>query len=43
MLIIITLSCTIAFMSAIATGVNGLASGGVKGISLSNCLSSDLS
>ena len=35
-LIIITLSCTCAFMSPIATGVNGLAFGGVKGVSLSN-------
>ena len=32
-LIIITLSCTSAFMSPIATGVNGLAFGGVKGVS----------
>jgi len=31
-LIIITLSCTCAFMSPIATGVNGLAFGGVKGV-----------
>ena len=34
LLIIITLSCTSAFMSPIATGVNGLAFGGVKGVSL---------
>ena len=32
-LIIITLSSTCAFMSPIATGVNGLAFGGVKGVS----------
>jgi len=37
-LIIITLSCTCAFMSPIATGVNGLAFGGVKGVSLSRML-----
>ena len=33
-LIIITLSSTCAFMSPIATGVNGLAFGGVKDVSL---------
>ena len=33
-LIIITLSCTSAFMSPIATGVNGLAFGGVRGVSI---------
>jgi sodium-dependent dicarboxylate transporter 2/3/5 len=38
MLIIITLSCTCAFMSPIATGVNGLAFGGVKGVSFSKML-----
>jgi sodium-dependent dicarboxylate transporter 2/3/5 len=38
MLIIITLSCTSAFMSPIATGVNGLAFGGVKGVSFSRML-----
>jgi solute carrier family 13 (sodium-dependent dicarboxylate transporter), member 2/3/5 len=38
MLIIITLSCTSAFMSPIATGVNGLAFGGVKGVSFSKML-----
>jgi sodium-dependent dicarboxylate transporter 2/3/5 len=38
MLIIITLSCTCAFMSPIATGVNGLAFGGVKGVSFSRML-----
>ena len=32
-LLITTLSCTCAFMSPIATGVNGLAFGGVKGVS----------
>jgi sodium-dependent dicarboxylate transporter 2/3/5 len=37
-LIIITLSCTCAFMSPIATGVNGLAFGGVKGASFSRML-----
>jgi sodium-dependent dicarboxylate transporter 2/3/5 len=37
-LIIITLSCTCAFMSPIATGVNGLAFGGVKGVSFSRML-----
>ena len=37
-LIIITLSCTSAFMSPIATGVNGLAFGGVKGVSFSKML-----
>ncbi len=37
-LIIITLSCTSAFMSPIATGVNGLAFGGVKGVSVSRML-----
>ncbi len=34
LLVIITLSCTSAFMSPIATGVNGLAFGGVKGVSI---------
>ena len=38
MLIIITLACTSAFMSPIATGVNGLAFGGVKGVSFSKML-----
>jgi len=38
MLIIITLSCTCAFMSPIATGVNGLAFGGVKGVSFGRML-----
>ncbi|CAB1083908.1 hypothetical protein JY97_05460 [Alkalispirochaeta odontotermitis] len=33
-LIVITLSCTCAFMSPVATGVNGLAFGGVKGVSI---------
>jgi sodium-dependent dicarboxylate transporter 2/3/5 len=37
-LIIITLSCTSAFMSPIATGVNGLAFGGVKGVSFAKML-----
>ena len=37
-LIIITLSCTCAFMSPIATGVNGLAFGGVKGVSFRKML-----
>lgn len=37
-LIIVTLSCTSAFMSPIATGVNGLAFGGVKGVSFSKML-----
>ncbi len=37
-LIIITLSCTCAFMSPIATGVNGLAFGGVKGVSFRRML-----
>ena len=37
-LIVITLSCTCAFMSPIATGVNGLAFGGVKGASFSKML-----
>jgi sodium-dependent dicarboxylate transporter 2/3/5 len=37
-LIIITLSCTCAFMSPIATGVNGLAFGGVKGVQFSRML-----
>jgi solute carrier family 13 (sodium-dependent dicarboxylate transporter), member 2/3/5 len=37
-LIIITLSCTCAFMSPIATGVNGLAFGGIKGVSFSRML-----
>ena len=38
LLIIITLSCTCAFMSPIATGVNGLAFGGVKGVSFTRML-----
>ena len=38
MLIIVTLSSTSAFMSPIATGVNGLAFGGVKGVSFSRML-----
>lgn len=33
-LLVVTLSCTCAFMSPIATGVNGLAFGGLRGISL---------
>jgi sodium-dependent dicarboxylate transporter 2/3/5 len=33
-LLAVTLSCTCAFMSPIATGVNGLAFGGVRGVSL---------
>ena len=37
-LVIITLSCTCAFMSPIATGVNGLAFGGVKGVSVTRML-----
>ena len=37
-LIVITLSCTCAFMSPIATGVNGLAFGGVKGVSFTRML-----
>ena len=37
-LIIITLSCTCAFMSPIATGVNGLAFGGVKHVSFRKML-----
>jgi sodium-dependent dicarboxylate transporter 2/3/5 len=37
-LIVITLSCTCAFMSPIATGVNGLAFGGVKGVSFTKML-----
>ena len=37
-LIIITLSCTCAFMSPIATGVNGLAFGGVRGVSFTRML-----
>jgi sodium-dependent dicarboxylate transporter 2/3/5 len=37
-LIIITLSSTCAFMSPIATGVNGLAFGGVKGVSFARML-----
>jgi len=37
-LLVITLSSTCAFMSPIATGVNGLAFGGVKGISLKSML-----
>lgn len=36
--LIITLSCTNAFMTPIATGVNGLAFGEMKGISLSTML-----
>ena len=38
LLIVITLSCTCAFMSPIATGVNGLAFGGVKGVSFARML-----
>jgi len=38
-LIIITFACTSAFMSPIATGVNGLAFGEVKGVSLKKMLS----
>ncbi len=38
MLMIVTLSSTSAFMSPIATGVNGLAFGGVKGVSFSRML-----
>ena len=38
LLMIITLSCTSAYMSPIATGVNGLAFGGVKGVSLKKML-----
>jgi sodium-dependent dicarboxylate transporter 2/3/5 len=37
-LIVITLSSTCAFMSPIATGVNGLAFGGVKGVSFARML-----
>lgn len=37
-LILITLSSTCAFMSPIATGVNGLAFGGVKGVSFARML-----
>ena len=37
-LIIITLSSTCAFMTPIATGVNGLAFGGVKGVSFRKML-----
>jgi sodium-dependent dicarboxylate transporter 2/3/5 len=37
-LIVVTLSCTCAFMSPIATGVNGLAFGGVKGVSFTRML-----
>ena len=37
-LILITLSCTCAFMSPIATGVSGLAYGGVQGVSLRRML-----
>jgi sodium-dependent dicarboxylate transporter 2/3/5 len=37
-LVIITLSCTCAFMTPIATGVNGLAFGGVKGVSFRKML-----
>jgi sodium-dependent dicarboxylate transporter 2/3/5 len=37
-LIIITLSSTCAFMSPIATGVNGLAFGGIKGVSFARML-----
>ncbi len=33
-MLIVTLSCTCAFMSPIATGVNALAFGGVRGVSL---------
>ncbi len=33
-LVVVTLSCTCAFMSPLATGVNGLAFGGIKGVSL---------
>ncbi len=33
-LVVVTLSCTCAFMSPLATGVNGLAFGGMKGVSL---------
>lgn len=33
-IIVVTLSCTCAFMSPIATGVNGLAFGGLRGVSL---------
>ncbi len=38
LLLLITLSCTCAFMSPIATGVNGLAFGGVKGVSFRQML-----
>jgi sodium-dependent dicarboxylate transporter 2/3/5 len=38
LLLLITLSCTCAFMSPIATGVNGLAFGGVKGVSFRRML-----
>jgi sodium-dependent dicarboxylate transporter 2/3/5 len=38
LLLLITLSCTCAFMSPIATGVNGLAFGGVKGVSFRKML-----
>lgn len=37
-LVIITLSCTCAFMTPIATGVNGLAFGGVKDVSFRRML-----
>ena len=33
-LLVVTLSCTCAFMSPIATGVNGLAFGGVRNVSV---------
>jgi sodium-dependent dicarboxylate transporter 2/3/5 len=38
LLLLITLSCTCAFMSPIATGVNGLAFGGVKDVSFRKML-----
>jgi sodium-dependent dicarboxylate transporter 2/3/5 len=38
-LLVVTLSCTCAFMSPIATPVNALAFGGVQGVSLSRMLS----
>lgn len=41
-LLIITLSCTCAFMTPIATGVNGLAFGEMKGISLVRMLAAGL-
>lgn len=37
-LLLITLSCTCAFMSPIATGVNGLAFGGIKNVSFAKML-----